>query len=571
MLAEESDEQIELSEADLERELPPRVLTVSNPRAPDNSVTYSFRERAFLFDDSPKSLVMHFANTERLNKRAPDDARERESSRPAMFSGGEETLNNALRNQFIFCDRASETWNPLILERGVATQPPPSHDYNMNVSQCLIFDRYAHELRAGGEDDNAGDKKSCEDPVYSEEMKSSAKVMERILNQNLDRETFQDMKFFTDPADAYREAGSLLPLWRFESDKSRRKQVTCVKWNRLYRDLFAVSYGSYEFMKQIAGGVVSVYSLKNSKHPELVLTTEFTACCLDWNPSKPALLAVGVYDGTVAVMDFRNRSRKFIYQSTVRDSKHTDPVWEVKWSPQGDRFTSISLDGRACIWTMQKTKLECELLSQVKLEGGDGSSPTALTGLINGLCFDFSPHEHEDVYLIGTEEGLIHKCSRYFSANPIETFKGHSGAVYAVKWNPFHSDIFVSSSADWTVKVWSCTKSLLCSFDMSHAVGDVDWSPFSSCIFAAVNANGEIYMFDLHTNRFREVCIQKIISKGKLTKVCFNKQDPVILIGDDRGAVSSLKLSPNLHRISANLDISIQLQRIKQVIDILSD
>ena len=30
-------------------------------------------------------------------------------------------------------------------------------------------------------------------------------------------------------------------------------------------------------------------------------------------------------------------------------------------------------------------------------------------------------------------------------------------AVYAVKWNPYHSKIFISCSADWTVKIWDHT------------------------------------------------------------------------------------------------------------------
>ena len=27
-------------------------------------------------------------------------------------------------------------------------------------------------------------------------------------------------------------------------------------------------------------------------------------------------------------------------------------------------------------------------------------------------------------------------------------------AIYAVKWNPFHPRVFLSCSADWTVKIW---------------------------------------------------------------------------------------------------------------------
>jgi dynein intermediate chain 1 len=50
--------------------------------------------------------------------------------------------------------------------------------------------------------------------------------------------------------------------------------------------------------------------------------------CLDFHPLQPALLAVGLYDGTVMVFDIRLKgNNKPIYFSTVRTSKHTDPVW----------------------------------------------------------------------------------------------------------------------------------------------------------------------------------------------------------------------------------------------------
>lgn len=27
-------------------------------------------------------------------------------------------------------------------------------------------------------------------------------------------------------------------------------------------------------------------------------------------------------------------------------------------------------------------------------------------------------------------------------------------AVHDIRWNPFHSDVFASCGADWTVKIW---------------------------------------------------------------------------------------------------------------------
>lgn len=37
------------------------------------------------------------------------------------------------------------------------------------------------------------------------------------------------------------------------------------------------------------------------------------------------------------------------------------------------------------------------------------------------------------------------------------SLQAHHMAVYAVRWNHFHSKIFISCSADWTVKIWDHT------------------------------------------------------------------------------------------------------------------
>ena len=32
--------------------------------------------------------------------------------------------------------------------------------------------------------------------------------------------------------------------------------------------------------------------------------------------------------------------------------------------------------------------------------------------------------------------------------------QGHHLAVYSLRWNPFHSSVFASCGADWSVKIW---------------------------------------------------------------------------------------------------------------------
>lgn len=35
--------------------------------------------------------------------------------------------------------------------------------------------------------------------------------------------------------------------------------------------------------------------------------------------------------------------------------------------------------------------------------------------------------------------------------------QNHHMAVHALRWNPFHQNIFASCGADWTVKIWDHT------------------------------------------------------------------------------------------------------------------
>ena len=164
-----------------------------------------------------------------------------------------------------------------------------------------------------------------------------------------------------------------------------------------------------------------------------------------------SVLCVGLYDGFLGVYDVRSKTQAPIYQSTVKTGKHTDPVWEVCWQEEdlskNLNFFSISSDGRVTLWTLAKSELEFSDLMQLKLvqktstKGGEDEEDSALMGLAGGCCFDFSRMQ-EHLFLVGTEEGWIHKCSKAYNSEYLQTYSGHYMAVYTVRWNPFHQSIF---------------------------------------------------------------------------------------------------------------------------------
>jgi len=500
--------------------------------------------------------------------------------------GKEVTEDDArgLRNQFNFSERTSQTLNNAHKERGTMTEPPPSVEYAGQATQWEMFDAYMEDqerkreaerkAKKAGKGSDA-DKKSgdgdvaakpeavlMEPSIHTPEFAHAVKILERMVNQNTYDDITHDFKFWEDASDLYREGeGTLLPLWKFYNEKTKRKHITAVKWNPEYPDLFAVGYGSFDFMKQ-GVGFLCLYSLKNPSFPEFCCQTDSGLMCLDWHPQHSSVMCVGLYDGTVAVYDTRSPKSAPIFHSTVKKGKHTDPVWEVCWQEEdlakNLNFFSISSDGRVTLWTLSKSELDFSDLMHLKLVAAPGAAPangvpddeeTSLSGLAGGCCFDFS-NLSEHLFLVGTEEGRVHKCSKAYNSQYLETYNGHYMAVYTVRWNPFSPRVFLSCSADWTVKLWDHMRpAALLSFDLNNQVGDVAWTPWSATTFAACTADGKVHVFDLNENKNEALCEQKVVRKAKCTKLAFNLLGaacPVILVGDDHSCVSSLKLSPNL-------------------------
>jgi len=586
--------QLVLDETQMNEEIT-RVLTANDPNIPNNTTKYNYKEKSYKQDpEGPMdNLAFHFqmdgcsmhrdgedAQQQQQfedNKKMEADRLRKEAAQEAAEAGEEDIEADAPKagkNQFNYSERAAQTFNNNMRHRGVATEPPPVISFSATVTQWDIYDAYMADLKKTLQEEetlkNAENKKKGHGPstedaasktgkeadmVHSQKMSSALKNLERMVNQNAEDEIFQDFKYWEDASDYYRNGeGSLLPLWRFSTERTKRKQVTALCWNSTYPDLFAVAYGSYDFMRQ-GSGMICCFSLKNTSHPEYIFSTESGVMCLDFHRHHQSLLAVGCYDGTVMVFDVRNKLNRPIYSSSIKTGKHTDPVWQVYWQEEDLakelNFYSISTDGQVASWIMSKNELKMEPVMQLKLvaTARDDPEEVNLSGLAGGCCFDFNRHS-DHLFIIGTEEGKIHKCSKAYSGQYLETYQGHHMAVYALKWNPFHPRVFISCSADWTVKIWDHNSNQpFLSFDLGNAVGDVAWAPYSSTVFAAVTSDGKVHVFDLAENKHEPICEQKVVKRAKLTHVSFNHNDPVVIVGDDRGGVNSLKLSPNLRKI----------------------
>lgn len=149
------------------------------------------------------------------------------------------------------------------------------------------------------------------------------------------------------PGMASKDQGSSTPsakkLFSFSAPALvKGRPITAMSWNAENTDLLAVGYGQIDFLQDstqktitankdddAAGGLVLFWSLRNPDYPEKVLTTSHPVTALDFSKRNPTLLAVGLYNGDIAVYNVRREEgwSKPVESSASMIGGHSDPVW----------------------------------------------------------------------------------------------------------------------------------------------------------------------------------------------------------------------------------------------------
>lgn len=165
-----------------------------------------------------------------------------------------------------------------------------------------------------------------------------------------------------------------------------------------------------------------------------------------------------------------------------------------------------------------------------------------------GFSFDFIRGE-PSMYLAATDEGTIHRCSKSYAEQYLESYYGHDGPVYKVRSNPFWSDVFLTCSADWTSKLWNWReenyKYSFKSLDLFDEVLDIEWNPNCSTLFASVCKDGRLELWDLAKNNMLDPFASdkpKDSFASPKTMVRFCNGAPVLIAGDMAGDTNIYRL-----------------------------
>lgn len=138
---------------------------------------------------------------------------------------------------------------------------------------------------------------------------------------------------------------------------------------------------------------------------------------------------------------------------------------------------SISADGQVLCWSlMQNDMIKMTLISLNFPSAGD-SVPGAprnihnLTGtniffwfceetkiilqLVVGCGSTLAFHPSEtNIFLVGTEEGRIYKCSTAYTSIFLTQTEAHYMPVQQIEFNKYDLSVYASCSSDWRVKIW---------------------------------------------------------------------------------------------------------------------
>ena len=65
---------------------------------------------------------------------------------------------------------------------------------------------------------------------------------------------------------------------------------------------------------------------------------------------------------------------------------------------------------------------------------------------------------HDEEIHPSRNDYVVCRCSTAYAEQYLDTYRGHIGPIYAVRWSPAVPGLFLTASADWSVKLWDQEK-----------------------------------------------------------------------------------------------------------------
>ncbi|CBX95715.1 similar to cytoplasmic dynein 1 intermediate chain 2 [Plenodomus lingam JN3] len=343
----------------------------------------------------------------------------------------------------------------------------------------------------------------------------STKVLERALDQQLEYDILADYALggvgVDDEDEGYGSSGGkkgrrIKEIAQFWDDRwSKKRMISDLGFSTKFPELVLASYTKNPSAPHDPDGLVQVWNLHMHDRPEYIFHAQSDILTAKFSPFHPNLIIGGAYSGQVLLWDTRAKSA---------------PIQKTPLTGS---------DGVVCGWTVDMLSQPQEFLELT-------SPPPAKTDDMAVTCIAF-PQSDPTYFLAGTEEGSIYPCHRYDRAGAKAgvdgrvKYGGHAAPVMSLDFHPAKGqidlgDLVLSSSVDWSVKLWKVrppaatgaanttlpgtAQQVTPVLDIAREdlVYDARWSPVKPSVFALVDGAGSLEVWDINVDM--EVPMQSV-------------------------------------------------------------
>lgn len=248
--------------------------------------------------------------------------------------------------------------------------------------------------------------------------------------------------------------------------------------------------------------------------PEFTFRAQSDVLSIAFSPFHPNHIYGGTYSGQVLLWDTRAKSLP-VLKTPSSGQGHRYPIYAMRvvGSQNAHSLVTSSTDGTVCGWLpdLLAQPQECIELAH---PGQYKTNELAITSM------DF-PDKESSEFWIGTEEGDVYQASRFDRAglkagiDAKAVYRGHAGPVSALDFHPLKgavdfSDLFLTSSLDWSVKLWrvppanvkgrtGAVVAPLHSMDENDDyVLDVQWHSQHPAVFGTAGGSGKFEVWNLN-------------------------------------------------------------------------
>ncbi|KAL0257235.1 hypothetical protein SLS55_008045 [Diplodia seriata] len=358
----------------------------------------------------------------------------------------------------------------------------------------------------------------------------SSKVIERALDEEYDLlvdYALAGVEEVDDDDDGFgtakgKKGRRVREITQFYDERwSKKRMISDLSFSQKFPELVLASYTKNPSAPHDPDGLIQVWNMHMHDRPEYIFHAQSDILTAQFSPFHPNLIIGGAYSGQVLLWDTRAKSQP-VQKTPLTGSGHTHPVYaiDIVGTQNANNIISCSTDGVVCGWTVDMLSQPQEFLELI-------SPPPAKTEDMAPTCIAF-PQADPTYFLAGTEEGSIYPCHRYDRAGAkagVDTrvaYRGHAAPVMSLDFHPARGpidlgDLVLSSSVDWTVKLWkvrppAATATVASSgpgsapqaqapvyeFVREDLVYDARWSPVKPGVFALVDGAGSLEIWDVN-------------------------------------------------------------------------